>query len=514
MSRGELDRLLLRLIVRGRSRSRLLIRIFIEVGLTESGTLYLHCFRLIRRALKLQKDRIRGFPNGLCSRQRGPDGFVLVLHCLQEPVHLHVPVTDRNTLAPRIVQQTFLDRPEGGLEKTVPRLVINEVDVGAAVHSFRILFIRHAEGLLVGVLQIGALQCGFGIEIAHHACNAIRVLDSSIEAIPDGLRVIGCGICRSLRLALRICLFQCGLGNGSVDAINREALVLLESSQRRLRILAEITVSACATTVIPTGDQHRLHGLHSFSLVTFLQVGIRCRFYRRHRYAITCQNGGHIITDVFHGLSILSAPMLDIRVIAAQAKRMTSGMVNDSRHRETLVTDRPFRIDTKHPAKISCHLTGFLIHSIEVAGIVQAVLTDLELDVRIVAGSFTAGATPPRAVIPRHRLHSSNRTVCQLTDPEVQTRLHFFMVPVVPVLVLAQKIQQFRTIGSIIIRLNISLQPRIICAGRMPQDSLRCKLPSSLIAGALRHHADQRFILIVILHQVLLSPALLRGLRP
>lgn len=39
MSRGELDRLLLRLIFRNRNRSRLLIRILIEVGLTESGTL-------------------------------------------------------------------------------------------------------------------------------------------------------------------------------------------------------------------------------------------------------------------------------------------------------------------------------------------------------------------------------------------------------------------------------------------------------------------------------------------
>ena len=509
MSRGELDRLLLRLIFRNRNRSRLLIRILIEVDLTESGTLDLHRFTLICRALEFQKNCIGGFADGLCRSQHGPDRLIVILHCLQEPVHLHVPVTDGSALTIRIVQQTFLDRPEGSLEKSVPRLVIDEIGVRTVVHSFRILFVHHTQRFLVGILKIRTLQSRFGIEIAHHTGNAIRVLDGSIEAVPDGLRVIGCAICRRLRLAFRICLFQCNLGSGSINAVDRQVVVLLESSQRRIRILTEITVCARATAAVSASDQHRLHGLHGFSLGTLLQVGIR--FCRRHRCAVTRKDRSYIVPNVIHGLSILPAPMLDIRMIAAQAKRMAAGMINNRRHRESLVVDCVLRIDTKHPAEISCHLTGFLIHSIEVAGIVQTIFADFELYMRIVAGAFATRAATPRAVIPGHRLHSSNRTVCQLTDPEVQPRLHFFMVPVITILILTQAIQPFGSVRSFIIRLDISLQPWIVRASRMPQHTLRCKLPGAFIAGALSHHANQRLVLIVILHGFLLSPACQRG---
>ena len=188
-------------------------------------------------------------------------------------------------------------------------------------------------------------------------------------------------------------------------------------------------------------------------------------------------------------------------------------MINDRRNRHTVANGRSLRVNTEHLAKVSRHLAGFLINCFPVGLVVQPILTDLKLDVGIVAGAVITGTASPRTIIPGHGLYRCHSPIRQLADPEIQACFPLNMIPVVPVLVLAQKIQQFRTIGSIIIRLNISLQPRIICAGRMPQDSLRCKFASPPVAGALRHHTDQRLVLIVILHQVLLSPALLPGLR-
>lgn len=194
-------------------------------------------------------------------------------------------------------------------------------------------------------------------------------------------------------------------------------------------------------------------------------------------------------------------------MVAAQPQTVTSRVVDDGRTGHAIYTDRSLGIDIEHLTKISRHFEGFLVGRIPVGLIVQTVLADLELDMRIVAGSLRSAAASPRTIIPRHGLHGSHSSVGELSDPEIQTCLLRDMVPVIAVGVLAQLIQQGRSVRGTIIRLNVSLQPGVICAGRMPKHALRCELARAFVTGALGHHADQRLVILIVFHIGVLSPA-------
>ena len=124
-------------------------------------------------------------------------------------------------------------------------------------------------------------------------------------------------------------------------------------------------------------------------------------------------------------------------MIAPQPQSMTAGVVDDGRNLQAVVADRSLRIDAKHLTQIGRHLAGFLIAGIEIAGIVQGILTDLKLDMRVITGSIVAASTAPRPVIPGHRLHRCHCSVCQFSDPKVQASLTVDMIPVIGILVLA-----------------------------------------------------------------------------
>ena len=125
---------------------------------------------------------------------------------------------------------------------------------------------------------------------------------------------------------------------------------------------------------------------------------------------------------------------------------MTAGMINDRRNRHSVTVGRSLRINTEHPAKISRHLTGFLVTGFPVRFIVQPILTDLKLDVGIVAGAVITGTASPRTVIPGHSLYCCHSPVRKLADPEVQACFPIDMIPIVTVLIFPQKVQKFCTV--------------------------------------------------------------------
>ena len=63
--------------------------------------------------------------------------------------------------------------------------------VFAAVHSRHKLLIRHAEGLVPGVLKIPRLQRTFRIQIAHQPGSTVSIADGSMEGVPDGFLRVG-----------------------------------------------------------------------------------------------------------------------------------------------------------------------------------------------------------------------------------------------------------------------------------------------------------------------------------
>ena len=74
------------------------------------------------------------------------------------------------------------------------------------------------------------------------------------------------------------------------------------------------------------------------------------------------------------------------------------------------------------------------------------------------------------------------------------------MIPVIPVGVLPYQLYHRIPVRRIVIRLDISLDRRIIRTGAMPEHALHRHLLRTLIAGTLRHHADNWLILITVLH--------------
>ena len=213
---------------------------------------------------------------------------------------------------------------------------------------------------------------------------------------------------------------------------------------------------------------------------------------------------GYLLDE--NGEKIQKTKLQDIPMVAAEAKGVGIGMAEDCRNGHAVVFDRPIRIDAIELAEICCDLAGLFVSGIEIGFISQPIFANLELDMGVIAGSFRSASASPRTVIPGHGLERGHSPVSQFADPAVKTCLDFLMVPVISVAVLSDQFDHLSSVLRIIIRLDITTEPRVIRAGAVPEDTLRGNLTCSLIAGALRHHAHSRFILIAVLHMLLQSP--------
>jgi hypothetical protein len=134
--------------------------------------------------------------------------------------------------------------------------------------------------------------------------------------------------------------------------------------------------------------------------------------------------------------------MLHIAVIASESQAVTAGVIDNSRDLQTVIADRPLRINAEQLTQVGRHLAGFLVDSVPVILIIQSVLTYLELDVSVIAGAFTAVAAPPGSIIPGHGLYRCHRTIGKLPDPEVQASLTIDVIPVVGISVLSRRFSQ------------------------------------------------------------------------
>lgn len=107
--------------------------------------------------------------------------------------------------------------------------------------------------------------------------------------------------------------------------------------------------------------------------------------------------------------------------------------------------------------------------------------------------------------VPGHRLNRRDAPVRELPDPGVQARLCVDVVPVVLVRVGAQLGQELGSVGCAVVRLNISLEGRVVRPGAVPQDALDRHLLGALVARALCHHARHGRVAFAVLHDVLFA---------
>ena len=188
-------------------------------------------------------------------------------------------------------------------------------------------------------------------------------------------------------------------------------------------------------------------------------------------------------------------------MIGTESKRTTISMAQNGRHSSPVDFNCPMRVDIVELAKIGCNFTRFFVDLGKVIGIRKTILTNLKLNPARVTGTFLPRTTSPRAIIPWHRLHSSNRSICQLTDPAVQSGLVLNMIPVVVILIHAKQRQKVRLVGIIVTGLHIPFQPRVVRSGAMPQDSFDCHCSGTPVASALCLHTHQGFITFGVLHR-------------
>lgn len=138
-------------------------------------------------------------------------------------------------------------------------------------------------------------------------------------------------------------------------------------------------------------------------------------------------------TEGVHAFAVLREPVHHIAVVAGDAQFMPLTVADKI---------RPLRADAVLFAEIYAEFHGFLVNRVEIRGIREIVLANLEADVRVIAGALCAAASVPAAHVPRQSLIGCNRAVRQFPDEGVRADLspaRLVDVPVVVVLVLAQQ---------------------------------------------------------------------------
>ena len=163
------------------------------VGLAVAGPLSFDAAAHVGRALVPCQHDVRGLFYGPgCSEhlEHGDVALQLLIH----EVELHDQITDGRAGLSRVVEHGLLAAPVCPLCEAVACAVPDEVGILPGVHGGRILGVREAQALLVGVLEVLRIEPALGVQIAHEPRHAGGAHAFDDEIVPDG--PLSCGPCR------------------------------------------------------------------------------------------------------------------------------------------------------------------------------------------------------------------------------------------------------------------------------------------------------------------------------
>ena len=138
-----------------------------------------------------------------------------------------------------------------------------------------------------------------------------------------------------------------------------------------------------------------------------------------------------------------------------------------------IMADDVFFRQVEQLAEIDAELHGLLINGEKIRGVRQAVLADFKADVCIVGRA----ARVPAAHIPRQRLVSGNRAVCQLADERMDADLSPIRLRLIPVVAAGAE--------QAVVWADIPAQIGIVAAGRVDHDAFRLHVNACTIAVVL-----------------------------
>ena len=124
--------------------------------------------------------------------------------------------------------------------------------------------------------------------------------------------------------------------------------------------------------------------------------------------------------------------------------------------------------------------------------------TNLKLYPSVITRSSITTSASPWFPAPRHRLYGRDSSICQFSDPSVDTHLPVFaaVIVIITVFVDADDIKLFLPVGIIILGLHVSPLFRIIRPCRVPQHAFDGHRPRASVTRAFRLHANKRCIVV------------------
>lgn len=154
--------------------------IFVVVGLPISGTFGLDAPGLVGGLLIARQHRIGGFQDGGGVLQRFQHGGIAG-KLLHDEFTLLPLMPDGHARRRHEIKERLLAGIVRPLCQPVTVAVIDEIGIGAAVHSGGVFRIGHPQLGVARVLEVVRRQCALRIEVAHQPCRAIVVQALRLE---------------------------------------------------------------------------------------------------------------------------------------------------------------------------------------------------------------------------------------------------------------------------------------------------------------------------------------------
>ena len=163
------------------------------VCLAIAGPLYFDGVALVGRALVPGQHDVGRLFHGFGCPEHLEHGRV-AFQFLEHEVELHHQIADGRAGLPGVVEHGLLAAPVCPLRQAVAGAVADEVGIAPGVHGGRVLGVREAQALLVGVLEVVRIEPALGVEVAHQPGHSGRAETFAAEIVPDG--PLGGGPCR------------------------------------------------------------------------------------------------------------------------------------------------------------------------------------------------------------------------------------------------------------------------------------------------------------------------------